>query len=184
MALCRVSARDHPMQAEIRKQERSMKPTAVFVSALSLLVAGTLVEESVAALQPPVLTYTGQVASTVSGCPTIEWHLARHNNGDVTGIFYYSDMSGISTATGTVDNAGNIQLTVNSRTGQGPVGTVTGMRSPNGAITAKLTGNACANAELHYDPVANWKMWNPPGQNPGWQNNFGAPPYTYSPPSQ
>jgi hypothetical protein len=66
--------------------------------------------------------YTGEAPSSVAGCPYLIWRLARHDNGEVTGIFYYSDMSGVSNVTGTVDQAGQFHLTLTSSMGNGPVG--------------------------------------------------------------
>jgi hypothetical protein len=73
----------------------------------------------------PTAGYVGWTYSSVSGCPYIEWKLARHSDGSVTGIVYYSDMSGVSTANGTV-GGGHFQLALTSSMGNGPVGTVTG----------------------------------------------------------
>ncbi len=108
--------------------------------------------------------YTGQVQSSVAGCPYLLWRLARHENGDVTGIFYYSDMSGVSQAKGAIDQAGHFQLTLTSSMGQGPVGTVAGTKSANGAVTATVSGEGCANAKLKFNPNADLRKWNPSGQ--------------------
>lgn len=150
------------------------------MSALSLLAAQAVAGGSVAAPPPPAMIYTGEVPSNVAGCPYIEWRIARHQDGAVTGIFYYSDMTGISSVTGTMDDAGHFQLTLKSRTGEGPVATVLGTRSANGDVDAKMVGDGCANAQLLFQPMANWRLYNPPGQN-GGQSNVPAP--TYTPPS-
>jgi hypothetical protein len=135
-----------------------MSRVTMFVSLLGLLAAGAPVEKAAAAA--PVPGYTGQVPSSVAGCPNLMWRLARRDNGDVTGIFYYSDMSGVSEVKGTIDQAGHFQLTMTSAMGQGPVGTVTGTKSRNGAVNATMTGDGCANAQLHFRPVLNLTNYN------------------------
>jgi hypothetical protein len=128
------------------------------VSVLGLLAAGVSFGTTVAAAPTP--GYTGNVPSSVAGCPYIMWRVARHDNGDLAGIFYYSDMSGVSEVKGTMDQAGHFQLTLTSAMGQGPVGTVTGTKRPNGAVDATLTGEGCANAKLHFRPVLNLTNYN------------------------
>jgi hypothetical protein len=110
-------------------------------SALSLLAAGASVGTVIAAA-PPVAGYSGTARSSVQDCPNIAWRLAQRDNGNVTGVVYYADMSGVSTATGTIDQAGRFHLTLTSSIGQGPVGTVTGVKQINGAVDATLIGEA------------------------------------------
>jgi hypothetical protein len=135
-----------------------MHRALVLSLALSLLVTGGAVQKAVAAA--PVPGYTGNVPSSVAGCPSIMWRLARRDNGDLTGIFYYSDVSGVSEVKGTMDQSGHFQVTLTSSMGQGPVGTVTGTKRPNGAVDATLTGEGCANAQLHFRPVLNLTNYN------------------------
>lgn len=104
--------------------------------------------------------FVGEAASSVAGCPKLMWRLAR--DGDqVNGIVYYSDLSGLSHVTGTVDKSGHFTLTTTSVMGSGPVGTVTGQRKAaganqaSGALQATMTGEGCANMHLSMKPVAN-----------------------------
>jgi len=127
------------------------------------LVAATTVVGMPATAAPPVAGFVGSANSSVAGCPYIAWRLARHENGDVTGIAYYSDMSGVSSVTGTVNQAGQFHLTLTSSMGNGPVGTVTGSRSAKGVVTAKLTGEGCANMEMHMNPVSNLNTYHVAG---------------------
>jgi hypothetical protein len=129
-----------------------MSRLATIITVSGLLAAGVAAGRPAVAATP-VAGYIGSAPSSVAGCPYIEWKLARHSNGEVTGIVYYSDMSGVSMANGTVQ-AGQFQLTLTSSMGNGPVGTVTGSRSANGAITATMTGQGCANMHMHVNPVA------------------------------
>jgi len=152
-----------------------MNRVATFISAVSLLTAGAVVGRPAAAA-PPVISYTGQVESSVAGCPYIEWHLSRHDNDEMTGIFYYADMTGTSQATGTMDQAGHFQLTLTSIMGQGPVASITGTKFPNGSVAATMSGEGCANAKLEWNPVNHYREWEP---NP---NGSFVPPLRQLPP--
>lgn len=152
-----------------------MNRVATFVSAVSLLTAGAVVGRPAAAA-PPVADYTGQVESSVAGCPNIEWRLARHDNNEMTGVFYYSDMTGTSQATGTMDQAGHFQLTLTSINGQGPVASVNGTKYPNGSVAVTMSGKGCANAKLEFNPVNYYRTWNPP------PNGSFSPPMRQVPP--
>jgi hypothetical protein len=119
-----------------------------------------------AAQHPAQAGFVGSAASSVPGCPNLLWRLAR--NGDkVNGIAYYSDLSGTSQVTGTVDQAGKFTLTLTSVMGNGPVGTVTGQRKaagPNqsqGAMEADMVGQGCANMHIAMKPVANLNTYAP-----------------------
>lgn len=139
-----------------------MSRVTAFACLLGLLTGIAAAGNPLDAAPPPVAGYTGEAQSTVAGCPYLVWRLARHPNGDVTGIFYFSDMSGVSLATGTINQVGQFRVTLTSAMGQGPVGTVTGTKSPNGKIDATMTGEACANMKLHFNPIDNLKLYNPP----------------------
>jgi hypothetical protein len=133
--------------------EENMSRVTTIVTALGLLAAGAVVGKPAAAAVP-VAGYVGWDYSSVAGCPYLEWKLARHTDGTVTGIVYYSDMSGTSQANGTIDQAGHFQLTLTSAMGNGPVGTITGTKSADGAVTATLTGQGRANMHMHSNAVA------------------------------
>ncbi len=135
-----------------------MKQTASLVIALSgvLALGGIFGQSTLAQAPPPGRGYVGRAASTVAGCPYIEWRLAIAANGtDVHGIAIYSDLSGLSQVTGTVNSAGQFQLEFKSFMGNGPVGTVQGTRDRHGRLVAKMTGEGCANMELDLNPTAN-----------------------------
>lgn len=99
--------------------------------------------------------YVGSAQSTVPGCPYIAWRLARNANGQVHGIVYYTDLSGVSMATGTVTPDGAFNLTLTSQMGNGPTGTIVGHRMPDGAGDATLTGPGCANTHVVMQGVSN-----------------------------
>lgn len=91
--------------------------------------------------------YAGMVGSSVAGCPNIAWRIGQSpSTGALHGVLWYTDMSGMSQADGTM-NGKNFNLSLKSVMGNGPVGTVTGVAGQG----ATLTGSGCANA--HFKPV-------------------------------
>ena len=136
-----------------------MSRVATIVTALGMLAAGAVIGNPAAAAAPPVAGYTGWAYSSVSGCPYLEWKLARHPDGTITGVVNYSDMSGVSMANGTINQAGQFQVTLTSSMGNGPVGTVTGTKSANGTVKATLTGQGCANFHMDVNPVADLNQY-------------------------
>jgi hypothetical protein len=129
----------------------------------ALALAPVLSPAAMAQGAAPKPGFTGQAASSVPGCPVLMWRLARDGN-NVSGIAYYSDMSGASDVTGTVNDAGSFTLQLKSIRGNGPVGTVTGHRAAKnplrteeiqGGLVAEMTGVGCANMHLTMKPVYN-----------------------------
>jgi hypothetical protein len=119
----------------------------VTLVATSALALGPFVVWPTAAAPPapPVAGMVGFAPSSVAGCPNINWRLARHDDGKITGIFWYSDLSGTSEAVGSEDSTGRFHIGVKSAVGQGPVGVVDGTRSPQGKVVATMKGEGCAN---------------------------------------
>ena len=106
--------------------------------------------------QGAVAGYVGQAKSSVAGCPFILWRLARSDTGAISGIVYYSDASGSSEAIGTGGGtASGLHIVLKSVQGNGPTGTVTGVKLPNGKMGAKLTGEGCANMQAQFPPQPN-----------------------------
>lgn len=130
----------------------NIKASAGFV-AVGLLAFGALSGEPARAAAP-MPGFVGSTASSVAGCPYITWRL-MNTNGQIHGIAYYSDLSGLSNVTGTSDSAtGKFSLTLTKTDiGNGPVGTVDGVRGANGALDATLTGEGCANNVVHIMPM-------------------------------
>ncbi|HTU53091.1 MAG TPA: hypothetical protein VMF62_03875 [Acetobacteraceae bacterium] len=127
--------------------------TSVGMVAAGLIGLGTFAVLPAQAAGPEP-GFVGNTASSVPGCPFISWRLVN-TNGAIHGFAEYSDLSGISTVTGTMDPDGKFTLTLASTSlGNGPVGTVTGTRSPNGRIMATLTGQGCANNTVNIAPVS------------------------------
>ena len=93
----------------------------------------------------PQAGIVGFANSAVAGCPMLEWRVARHADGRVSGIFWYADMSGTSGAAGTIDQSGHFHTVLTSALGNGPVGVIDGERSADGAVVADLKGEGCAN---------------------------------------
>lgn len=122
---------------------------------LSTLVAGILVEGPSIAAAPPAAGFVGQGASSIAGCPYLIWRLAKHENGTVTGIVYFSDLSGISMAKGNINKSGQFHIELTSAMGEGPVAVVTGVKPPKGPATATMKGEGCANMEMRLTPEDN-----------------------------
>lgn len=130
--------------------------------AVTLLALGTLAlapfVSPLALGQAAKPGFAGETPSSVAGCPKLVWRLARDGDS-VNGIAYYSDLSGLSHVTGTVNQAGQFTLTLASVMGSGPVGTVTGQRSApganqaQGALVAEMKGAGCANMHISMKPV-------------------------------
>jgi hypothetical protein len=120
----------------------------VTMLATTAFALGAIVVGSAVAAPPPaapIAGITGFAQSKVPGCPNINWRLARHTDGKITGIFWYSDLSGTSEALGTEDPTGRFHIQVTSSIGSGPVGVVDGTRSPQGKVVADMKGEGCAN---------------------------------------
>ena len=113
--------------------------------ATSALALGSVLVLSAQAAPAPMAGITGFAPSTIAGCPNINWRLARHDDGKITGIFWYSDMSGTSEAAGSEDASGHFHIQITSAIGKGPVGSVDGTRSKAGKVVADMKGEGCAN---------------------------------------
>jgi hypothetical protein len=116
------------------------------LGATALSLGAVMVGPAPAAPPPmaPIAGITGFAQSSVPGCPNINWRLARHEDGKITGIFWYSDLSGTSEAVGSEDATGRFHIQVTSAIGKGPVGVVDGTRSKDGKVVADMKGDGCA----------------------------------------
>ena len=103
----------------------------------------------------PAARYAGMAPSSVAGCPNIAWRLAKDADGTLRGIMWYDDLSGMSKASGSAEN-GKFHVTMVSVIGNGPVGTVDGDRSSDGAGEAKMLGEGCANMTVKMQPLPIW----------------------------
>ncbi len=108
----------------------------------SLFLAG------LAALSPTVSAQglTGGASYAVEtsakpGCRPVVLHIVREG-GELTGVVFFKDGSGVSTVQGSTDGH-TLQWTMTPVTGKGPSGQVTGQVSPQGSLTARLTGSNC-----------------------------------------
>lgn len=134
---------------------------ACSVAAACAVALGAAASFSASAAQPPVAGIAGEAPSTVAGCPYINWRLANHTDGRITGRFWYSDLSGTSVAVGKMDPTGKIHLQLTSAIGDGPVGVLNGQKTvkgtdadrskgpdadlAKGTVVADLVGPGCAN---------------------------------------
>ncbi len=126
------------------------------VVAVCAVALGAASSFSASAAQPPVAGIIGEAPSEVAGCPYINWRLANHTDGRITGRFWYSDLSGTSVAVGSMDSNGKIHLQLTSAIGSGPVGVIDGQKSANGTVVGDLVGPGCANFHaVELPPVHN-----------------------------
>jgi hypothetical protein len=120
------------------------------LNATAIIAAGimaTAASYTTATAQVYTPRYAGMVGSSVAGCPNIAWRIGQNaSTGALHGILWYTDMSGMSSADGSM-NGRSFNLSLRSVMGNGPVGTVTGVAGQG----ATLTGQGCANA--HFKPV-------------------------------
>ncbi len=111
-----------------------------------------------AAAPPPgtpttAVAYTDSARGTTPGCPAIRWYIDRKHDNSLVGYFFFTNASGVSQATGSVDPSGQFQITLTNLDGDGPVGVVTGSTSPDGAFNGVLKGQGCSNASIQTGPV-------------------------------
>jgi hypothetical protein len=111
--------------------------------------------------------FTGHAQSSVAGCPYLAWRLALASDGNITGIAYYSDLSGVSMVKGKGDGAGHFNLVLTPSMGNGPTGTVNGTRSADGTVVADLAGEGCANMHLAMQPLTDINHWTNAGGGAG-----------------
>lgn len=135
-----------------------MKRPITTISALGLLALGASIGQPSSAAAPQMSGFVGQGASSVAGCPFIIWRLVKHDDGTVTGIAYYSDLSGLSMVNGAINKSGQFHFELKSAMGNGPVATVDGTKPAKTRATATMRGEGCANMEIKLDPVENLRL--------------------------
>ena len=94
--------------------------------------------------------YYQGLASNTPQCPAIRYLIRDPSSPQPVGYVWFSDASGMSKATGTMDlQSGQFHLTLTSLDGNGPTGEVTGTKDPNtGVVTAELDGPGCSKLTL------------------------------------
>jgi hypothetical protein len=147
-----------------------MTRIGTIAAVLGLAALGVSAERPAIAAPPSshISGFAGSNNSSVAGCPALLWRLALHEDGTITGIVYYSDLSGLSMAKGDMDQSGHFHLQLTSSMGNGPVGTVDGERPKTMGKRgyATLTGQGCANMHMTLIPLSNINRVNPATQNP------------------
>ena len=117
---------------------------------------------------PSVQGLSGHAQSSVPGCPYLVWRLARSVDGKLSGITYYSDLSGLSLVKGYEDpSTGQFRLEMTSSWGAGPTGMVDGTRSRNGEVVADMKGQGCANMHLVMESLTDINRWTNAGGGGG-----------------
>jgi hypothetical protein len=89
-------------------------------------------------------------------CPGLSWHIDRVVQPDktvnISGPIWYADGSGASFGTGKGQPDGNFTITVSTMSGNGPAGTITGQRMPDGSIDSTAVGSPCFAGTRHIAP--------------------------------
>jgi hypothetical protein len=136
-----------------------MTRIGTIAAVVGFVALGVSAERPVIAAPPArVGGYTGGSPSSVAGCPALLWRFALHEDGTITGIVYYTDVSGLSIAKGSMDQSGHFHLQLTSALGDGPVGTIDGEKTKKGGH-ATMTGQGCANMHMTLSPVVDMKAY-------------------------
>jgi hypothetical protein len=89
-------------------------------------------------------------------CAGLSWHIDRVVQPDktvnISGPIWYTDGSGVSFAKGTGQPDGHFTLAVTTMSGNGPAGTITGQRMPDGSIDSTAVGPPCFAGTRHIAP--------------------------------
>jgi hypothetical protein len=84
------------------------------------------------------------------------WHFDRVAQPDktfrVSGPIWHEDGSGVSFAKGVTQADGHFTLNVTTMSGNGPAGTITGQRMPDGSVNATAVGPGCFAGTYHIAP--------------------------------
>jgi hypothetical protein len=95
-------------------------------------------------------------AGTAGDCPGVSWHINRVPSGNtvtLSGPVWLDNGSGVSFASGSGNpTTGQFSLNVNSVSGSGPSGTISGMRHPDGSIDLTIAGTPCFAGTFHLKP--------------------------------
>ena len=89
-------------------------------------------------------------------CPQIAWHIIRlggPSSGNLAGVVMFNDLSGVSTARGTISPEGQFSMVLTSVQGVGPTGAATGTRGTDGSIMGDLNGPGCSKLKLRIRPM-------------------------------
>lgn len=89
------------------------------------------------------------ISPPTKGCPPLRY-IFRGASASPVGYVWFADGSGMSKASGTMDvQTGKFNLTLKSIDGNGPTGTIEGVKSPNtGVVAGELKGPGCSNVTL------------------------------------
>ena len=138
--------------ADALKQKRKLSMRKIIsssaIAALAVMAIGTGMTS--VAHADGEMGYVGARSPVTPACPAFEWRVlpVPPGGGKITGVAYFSDMSGISTIKGTIGADGKITATVTSIEGKGPAGPVTGQREKN-TTRVEVHGTGCSNVALN-----------------------------------
>jgi hypothetical protein len=125
-------------------------------SAMVGVPIATSVAQGGAGFAPWMSNYVPAHAAGGRQCPALTWHISQVALADKTvnlnGPIWFEDGSGISFAEGARQPDGRFTLNVTRQSGDGPTGTITGRRMPDGSIDATAAGPPCFEGTYHIAP--------------------------------
>jgi len=100
--------------------------------------------------------YVGAHSAGTRHCPGMAWHISPVQQADLSfnlsGPIWFEDGSGMSFAKGTRQPDGSFSLNVTSASGDGPTGTISGRRAPDGSADVTTAGSPCFEGTYHIAP--------------------------------
>ena len=124
---------------------------AAGIAALSLAAVSSVYAQTDATSAADAAYWFGRSKASLVTCPQLEWNVIpvpRGEAGEIKGVAFYHDMSGISVIKGTMSSDGKVTATLTSVAGTGPAGTVTGNRGPD-ITRIEVHGTGCANVAFN-----------------------------------
>ena len=135
-----------------------VKTIGVFFAASAMVGVplATIVAQGGAGFEAWTSGYVGAHPVGSQFCPGLAWHIRpvklANQSFNLSGPIWFEDGSGTSFATGTRQADGTFSLNVESRSGNGPTGTITGQRMPDGSANVTLAGASCFEGTYHIAP--------------------------------
>jgi hypothetical protein len=135
-----------------------VKTIGVFFAASAMvgMPLATSVAQGGATFRPWMSRYVPPHSAGGRQCPGLAWDINQVALPDKTvnlsGPIWFEDGSGISFAQGARQPDGRFTLDVKRQSGDGPTGTITGQRNPDGSIDATTAGPPCFEGTYHIEP--------------------------------
>jgi hypothetical protein len=135
-----------------------VKKIGVFFAASAMVGVplATSVAQGGAGFEPFMSSYVPAHSVGSQHCPGMAWQIRPVELADqsfnLSGPIWYEDGSGMSFAKGTRQADGRFTLNVQRQSGDGPTGTITGRRTPDGSADVTTAGPPCFAGTYHIAP--------------------------------